>query len=109
MYVRNKHVISVSHNRNDITPGETEKIKVKNSCFEAQIILTFKSTWERWIIIENCQAWIEILISKIYLWVSLYFSDLETEKGKIIAVLWNPPPVDSTKVHFTNLNFPTKR
>ena len=35
-----KVIMSGTHNRNNLTQGETEKIKVKNSYFEIQIFLT---------------------------------------------------------------------
>ena len=105
---RNSSSISVSHNRNDITWGETEKIEVKNYFFMPRFCL-LKSTWERYILIDNCQVSIEFSISNIYLWLSLCFSDLEAEKGNIIAVLWNLPPVSSTKGNFTNRNNITKK
>ena len=35
-----KQHMSATHNRNDLTRGETEKIKVENSYFDIQIFLT---------------------------------------------------------------------
>ena len=32
--------MSATHNRNDLTRGETEKIKIKDSYFDIQIFLT---------------------------------------------------------------------
>ena len=73
------------------------KIRLKIPILKSRFSL-LKSTWERWTIIKICQAWIEIQLWKIYFQPSLFFNELEAEKGKIVAVLCGTPIIAGNKI-----------